>query len=202
MIQARSRSEVKRQQILDAASELFVSHSFDAVSMDRVAQLAGVSKQTVYSHFGNKEALFEAAIGSRCNVYQINEALFTGEEANTVLQQFAQLFSLLILSQEALSVFRTCIAQSLTHPQLAEIYFEAGPEQVISLFAEYLARLAAQGKADISEPRFAAVQFLKMVQGEQRIRKELNLAVLLTDADHQRYVQNCVDMFIRAYQVR
>lgn len=202
MTPTRSRSEVKRQQILDAASELFVSHSFDAVSMDRVAQLAGVSKQTVYSHFGNKEALFEAAIGGRCNVYQINEALFTGHEANTVLQQFAQLFSLLILSQEALAVFRTCIAQSLTHPQLAEIYFEAGPEQVISLFTQYLARLTEQGKADIEQPRFAAVQFLKMVQGEQRMRKELNLPEHLADEEHQRYVKSCVDMFIRAYQVR
>ena len=49
----RSKSEEKRQLIIQAAGELFVEHGFEKVSMEGIAKFAGVSKQTVYSHFSN-----------------------------------------------------------------------------------------------------------------------------------------------------
>ena len=63
-----TRSEQKRLQILEAAMELFCGQGFPNTSMDEVAKLAGVSKQTVYSHFGSKDELFVASIESRCVV--------------------------------------------------------------------------------------------------------------------------------------
>jgi len=201
MARTRTRSEEKRQQIMEAASCLFVEQSFDTVSMDQVARMAGVSKQTVYSHFGSKEELFQAAISAKCTSYQMTEELFEGEDINTVLQQFAQQFSRLILSNEALSVFRTCISQCQTHPKLAQLFYEAGPERVISLFTEYLRQQDQQGTLSIPQPRFAAIQFLKMVQGEQRMRMEMNLGDLLSEEEHQAYLASSVEMFIRAYRV-
>ncbi|MBP7665126.1 MAG: TetR/AcrR family transcriptional regulator, partial [Shewanella sp.] len=53
-----SRSEQKRQQVLVAAIDLFCRQGFPHTSMDEVAKLAGVSKQTVYSHYGSKDELF------------------------------------------------------------------------------------------------------------------------------------------------
>ena len=41
---------------------MFTQHGFDGVSMDQIAAEAGVSKLTVYSHFGDKDALFVAAV--------------------------------------------------------------------------------------------------------------------------------------------
>jgi len=60
------RSRQKRAAILDAAGQLFCEHGLHLVSMDMVANAAGVSKQTVYSHFANKESLFAEAVGSKC----------------------------------------------------------------------------------------------------------------------------------------
>src|SRR5690606_40647684 len=57
----------KRAAILDAAKRMFVMHGFDGVSMDQIAAEAGVSKLTVYSHFGDKESLFAAAVQSHCD---------------------------------------------------------------------------------------------------------------------------------------
>ena len=54
-------SEAKRQGILEAATRLFTEQGYDGTSVDDIAAEAGVSKQTVYSHFGNKEKLFGAA---------------------------------------------------------------------------------------------------------------------------------------------
>ena len=50
----RPKDPGKRAAILDAAKRLFVSQGFERVSMDQIAAEAGVSKLTVYSHFGDK----------------------------------------------------------------------------------------------------------------------------------------------------
>jgi AcrR family transcriptional regulator len=53
----RPRSEKARQAILHAAAELLVDHGLDAVSMDTVAEQAGVSKATIYRWWPTKETL-------------------------------------------------------------------------------------------------------------------------------------------------
>jgi len=53
----RPRSEKARQAILDAATALLIEHGLDAVSMDALAELAGVSKATVYRWWPSKHAL-------------------------------------------------------------------------------------------------------------------------------------------------
>ena len=54
------RSARKRRVILETATELFLRNGYLGTSMDEVASVAGVSKQTVYKHFADKEGLFQA----------------------------------------------------------------------------------------------------------------------------------------------
>jgi TetR/AcrR family transcriptional repressor of mexJK operon len=56
----KSATHGKRESVLDAAVELFLSEGFDRTSMDAVAAHAGVSKTTVYAHFADKVELFRA----------------------------------------------------------------------------------------------------------------------------------------------
>jgi AcrR family transcriptional regulator len=53
----RPRSEKRRQAILDAAIELLLTQGLQAVSMDEVADHAGVSKATIYRWWPSKETL-------------------------------------------------------------------------------------------------------------------------------------------------
>jgi len=53
----RPRSERARQAILEAASELLLARGLSAVSMDAVAERAGVSKATIYRWWPTKETL-------------------------------------------------------------------------------------------------------------------------------------------------
>ncbi len=61
MEQKRDTSK-KRNSILDAAIEAFRDEGYENASMDRIAELAGASKRTVYNHFPSKEALFQAVV--------------------------------------------------------------------------------------------------------------------------------------------
>src|SRR5262245_39727396 len=58
--QAQARPSEQRSRIVDAARRLFAAQGFEDVTMAEVAAAAGVSRATVFNHFGSKHALVEA----------------------------------------------------------------------------------------------------------------------------------------------
>jgi TetR/AcrR family transcriptional regulator len=54
------------ERILAAAEKLFAESGFDAVTMNAVAELAGVSKANIFHHFNSKDALYLAAMRRAC----------------------------------------------------------------------------------------------------------------------------------------
>ncbi len=63
MTQFKSRDKSKkREAILNGAIDVFIRMGYEPASMDKIAETAGVSKRTVYNHFGSKENLFQAIV--------------------------------------------------------------------------------------------------------------------------------------------
>ncbi len=56
------RAQAKRERIHRAAQTLFMRHGFEATSMDAIAEVAAVSKPTLYRYYQHKEALFIAVL--------------------------------------------------------------------------------------------------------------------------------------------
>ena len=54
----QTQSERKQRRILEEAERLFLSRGLRAASIDEIAAAAGVSKVTVYKHYGSKDDLF------------------------------------------------------------------------------------------------------------------------------------------------
>jgi len=65
------RKAKTRQLLLDAAGELFAEHGIEGTSVEQVAERAGVSVGTLYFHFGSKEALALAFIGSALDQVEV-----------------------------------------------------------------------------------------------------------------------------------
>lgn len=62
-MRARAESaQATHRRILDAAQGLFLDRWYDQVTLEHVAEEAGVSKQTVLRRFGSKEGLFAAVV--------------------------------------------------------------------------------------------------------------------------------------------
>jgi|SRR5579872_1394405 len=55
---AATNGNNKRERILAAGLRLFANQTYQAVTMDRVAETAGVAKGTLYLYFPSKEALY------------------------------------------------------------------------------------------------------------------------------------------------
>src|SRR5689334_13724075 len=61
-ISRAERAAERRQAIIDAAMEEFISRGFAATRLDDIAKRAGVAKGTIYLHFKDKESMFEELI--------------------------------------------------------------------------------------------------------------------------------------------
>lgn len=194
-----SRSEQKRQQIIVAATTLFMEKGFIHTSMDQVAKLAGVSKQTVYSHFQDKNNLFVETITAHCSSSNLRKEMYRSEQ--TVSQNLLRIvtsFVGLVFSPEALRVFDICVVHKEDYPELGALFFEAAPRIVLEQIEACLAELDEKKLLRVDNPQFATFQLLGMVQGDWKMRHALGV-VKANDVPTQAYLEDCVARFIKAY---
>lgn len=202
MTKIRSKSELKRVLIQNAATKLFSELGFAATTMDKIAKEAGVSKQTLYSHFKNKDVLFTEAISIECAAYKmvdlVNDKLDNPQQA---LTEIAYSFIEMLLSPDAVSLHRTCVAESITYPHVSRLFFEAGPQRMISELNKVMIELNRRGKLTIADTRIAAVQFLCLMKGEVKMQVDFNSESKLSASEVKAYIDSSVALFIRGYQL-
>ncbi|GAA5647644.1 TetR/AcrR family transcriptional regulator [Vibrio proteolyticus] len=56
------RSDIKQDDIIKSAIEVFSQKGFEQASMEGISKQAGVSKRTLYKYYPNKDALFEVIV--------------------------------------------------------------------------------------------------------------------------------------------
>lgn len=197
----RPKDPAKRAAILEAARRMFSQHGFEGASMDQIAAEAGVSKLTVYSHFGEKSALFATIVRMYCE-QSLPAALF--EPAPEVplrerLLEIARAFFSMITTPEALAGHRALCTPRVHGSQLPEIYWEAGPQRVQSALGELLQRRIAFGELQIDDVPRAASQFFVLVKGDLQARMLFGHCDPSATEGIEEHLQASVDMFLLAY---
>lgn len=200
----RPKDPEKRAAILDAAKRLFPLRGFDGVSMDAIATEAGVSKLTVYSHFTDKDTLFQAAVRSKCEE-SLPESVFDVSARGDVrarLRAIAQGFHQLVMSAESLGLHRMLIAQGAQNPKLVELLYESGPRRVINAFQAFLQSAKESGELDIPDPSRAASHFFCLLKGEGHMLQLLGCPLCVPTCDPQQHIDSVLELFLRAYLPR
>jgi TetR/AcrR family transcriptional regulator, mexJK operon transcriptional repressor len=192
----------KRAAILDVAKRLFTHHGFDGVSMDQIAAEAGVSKLTVYSHFGDKESLFSAAVRAKCEE-QMPAALFLQGLQGDLREQLtaiARAFLALVTSEEAIAMHRMMMMPGTGDSHVRELYWQAGPQQVKDAFGEFLRSREARGELRIAEIERASSQFFCLLKGEMHMQMLCGMcSEAPAEHDVVRHIEATVELFLRAY---
>jgi TetR/AcrR family transcriptional regulator, mexJK operon transcriptional repressor len=196
----RSRSEEKRHLIMEAAADLFMEQGFDITSMGAIAERAEVSKQTVYSHFGSKEKVFVASVENRCMMESLEPDFFCEQRPIAdMLLELARRFHRLLMSEGGVNVMRFCESNAATHPQLSELFYNAGPDNLQKMLVHYLAQKAETGELNIDNPHFAANQLIFMFNAESPMRRRLGIEVKQSEEEIDEYLKSCVALFLRGY---
>ncbi len=140
----RSKSEAKTEAILKGAMQEFLAHGYAATSMDRVAKAAKVSKATVYSHFGDKESLFNAVIKDLAQdkfqtVMGLQQPQSLEQEPKIVLSAIATRMLNNAKSDRNFQDFiRIIIGESGRFPELAKAYVRNLAKPAIETLTQYL----------------------------------------------------------------
>ena len=138
-----SKSEAKTEAILQGAIAEFLKGGYAATSMDKVAKAAGVSKATVYSHFGDKENLFNAVIQDLVKdkfqtVMDLDSARSLEQDPKVVLSMMATKMLNDTKSDRSFHDFiRIIIGESGRFPELAQAYVNSVVKPTIKILTKY-----------------------------------------------------------------
>jgi AcrR family transcriptional regulator len=164
----------KRAAILEAAKGLFVRNAFAGTSMDAVAAEAGVSKLTVYSHFGDKDNLFREVVRARLqdllpeNTYDLD----LHAEIGQTLLNIALTHARLDCDKETVGTFRAILSDCRQgNPRYGRLLWEEGSMRTHGLMERLLQRAVDAGLLDIDDVPRAAVQFFALIKGDLMMRR-------------------------------
>jgi AcrR family transcriptional regulator len=195
----RRGSAVKIRQILEAAERLFLEQGYMATNMESVARAAGVGKATLYVYFAGKAELLRAVI-ARADERMLGD--LTGFGGNKPLRaKLLQLGSDLLdhlMAGETVAVHRMVIAESRLFPEVGALFYEGGPERLLTRLEALFADLMKTGQLLPGNPRHAAEQFIGVIRGDMQLRAMLGLSPG-TARQRNDTLRDGVKMFIRAY---
>jgi TetR/AcrR family transcriptional repressor of mexJK operon len=193
----RPKSEEKRTAILCAASRLFLEKGLQGTSMDAVAREAGVSKQTVYSHFENKEALFRACIQGKIAQYGFAEGGFPDAgDVGEGLFLLTRRFMALIFDPEVVAMHRVVLGEAANHPRIAGLFYESGPAATKRAVGAFLERLALRGDLDIPDITYASWLLPNMAFGKFQIQLQFGLIDRVPEEELDHHLRRVVDDFL------
>jgi TetR/AcrR family transcriptional regulator of autoinduction and epiphytic fitness len=192
-------TSTKRESILDAALRAFESEGYDNASMDRVADLAGASKRTVYNHFPSKEALFKAVVDRfMTEVAELKRIPYDPDRSlEDQLGQFAAA-KLSVLDNPAwMGLMRVGLGVMVRDPELAHASL-AQAQTGESHLVRWLQDATADGRLNVPDPELASEVFWAMVSGVYMWPHLLEQAKNRTHLEALR--REIVEMFLARYR--
>ena len=195
----RPPDAAKRAAILAAARDAFFESGYAAASIERVAADAGVSKVTVYNHFGDKRGLFAAAVEQECERMRGHFRIDPLPDASLRERLTAVGKGMVaFLSRPQMVQFeRRIAAETEVEPSIGEAFLAAGPHRMKRAFADMLRALDEAGEVSIDDPLLAAEQFAGMCKGMGDLDRRFGRpADAERDADR---IAGAVEVFCRAY---
>ena len=180
-----------------AARTLFLRDGFEATSMDAVAQEANVSKRTVYTHFGSKQALFAEVIRHMCAEIVPESAPDGGEEdPEAWLTSVATRFLEGVYSEAQVRLYRTVVSDSRLYPEIGRMMFDGPVSATHATLARYFERCVARGTLELPDCELAASQFIALIKTDVHMRLLFNHEIAFKRGELRRTAGKCVHAFL------
>lgn len=188
-----------REAVVDAATRLFLERGFGAVSMDDLAEAAGVARRTLYNQFASKEEIFREML--RRVSQQLEHALPPGIETSGEVEEVLRLVAQAILQlhkhSEYVGFLRMVLADHRQFPWIAKAFAAVMDPQTERL-TRFLAQQTAMGVLDCHNPILAAHQFMGMLNEFTLWPWMMGRKTLAVSTDE--VIDETVRMFVKRYR--
>lgn len=197
----RTRSEIKREAILSAAKQAFLEHGVKGTSMDMLANLAEVSKRTIYNHFDSKEALFMSIITELWT--QAKQTSGLAYTPDTPLRP--QLVKIIdaeietISSDEYLELNRVAFGHFFFHPDELKKEVEKLATFESSIM-RWIKDALADGRLKDLDPEVATEQIYSLIKGKCFWCQILQIDPVLNADERHELATQTAEMFLCRYE--
>lgn len=198
----KSRSELKQEAIITAAKKLFIEHGVKGTSMDKVSEVAQVSKRTVYNHFENKEVLvmyIMTDLWRQATVeldVQYQHHLPLAEQLEAILLAEAKV----LCSQDYLDLSRVAFGHFFYRPdQLKEEMLKYSTQE--TALSRWLQKAIEDGKLALNDVEFANSQLHHLIKGSCFWPQLLQLQPILTEAQLEQIAYETTALFLSHNEV-
>ena len=186
----------KHQAILDAASEVLAERGFSA-PIEEVARRAGVSKQTIYNHYGSKTELVRTLVDRRrSRLTATIEAAPPEQAIEDTLADYAIAILETVMSPDSLQLTRMAITSATEMPELARAVYDAGARAANEDLAAFLKN---RRELDIPNPQRGADVFMGMALGRLQTRLLMGVEGFEPQQARDR-AREAAHRFVRAYR--
>ncbi|MFE7513341.1 TetR/AcrR family transcriptional regulator [Streptomyces sp. NPDC057540] len=194
----------KRRAIIDAALAEFLAEGYSAASMDAITRGSGVSKATIYKHFGSKERLFLAVIGgvlpqTYADLEPANSTIADAPDLRAALVRLTTDWARILLRPDIMSLRRLVIGEIDRFPQLGQLWYRVSYDMNNGPLIEAFTELNARGTLDAPDPALAVQQLVAATVGVPQLVRTFSPDAQITDAELTRVISSGVDLFLARY---
>lgn len=198
----RTRSDVKREAIIQAATQAFQEFGVNGTSMDKLADLANVSKRTVYNHFATKEELVMHLVTQQWQraILNVNTKYDPAVALDTQLKELILQDIEFMVSESHLDLARVAIGHFFYEPEKLK-------DEVAQLKAQetamhrWLKDAKADGKLVFDELDRVVNEIDSLVKGQCFWPQLFKIEESLSDKDKRNIASNTVALILSRYQV-
>src|SRR5262249_31996012 len=151
-----TQSARKHKAIVEAATALFLSKGYQRTSLDEIAALAAVGKQTVYKHFADKQRLFSEIILGNIATGEGFASAAAHTRAPTPARggcwrACPRRYLAVVMQPSVIQLRRLIIAEADRFPELARTYYERVPGHTLASLGSCFQDLAERGLLQADE---------------------------------------------------
>mgnify|MGYP002521377708 CR=1 FL=1 len=160
-----------KQEIFDAALNLFSTKGYEATSVSEIAEAVGIKKASLYSHFASKQEILDSLIEILKKQYDKNSIFantdwdnptFTKDKANITADDVTKAITRhvnYILHDPAIQKARKMLTiEQFGNPQMAKIQTKQNYTDVMNYFIGMMKFLARSGKLTDDDTEIIAAQ--------------------------------------------
>ncbi|MFC3778847.1 TetR/AcrR family transcriptional regulator [Mycolicibacterium holsaticum] len=188
---------MSNEQLLDTALDLFLENGFERTSIDAITAAAGMAKRTVYARYGDKTALFKAALTRAIEEWIVPVEQLQAAETDDIEDTLLAIGRILVtnvLRPGGLRLLRLTNAVSGHMPEIGAFNVQRGTEPTLAYLADLFRRRLGPDGISAQDAALAAEAFIDLVPGGPANASARG--VLLSDEQVDRHTRYCVGLFL------
>lgn len=163
---SREMIELRNQELLDQALDLFLDHGFEATTIDAISNAVGMSRRTIYSRYGDKITLFKAALQRAIDDWVVPiERLQAAEtdDLEETLCAIGRMWVENIRKPSGMRLVRIANSEVFSRPEIGTYMWEQTATPTVGYLTDLFSRRLRPGAAEVPDAADAAAAFVILV---------------------------------------